>query len=469
MGGSDKVQKPAYIIFECSLSLIKILLIYGRCFKNKPIQICIEEFWSALIPMIICVSFNIVIAIEVTFVKDSKLISTPMKVVNMIFSPIWPIYTLFLTSITIFKNKIYLKDSKKTTDERKRLSIISNNAHLIEVITESSLQPLVQVFSIYLRLAYSDSDVNIVSTEIKGAFDALLAKDWSELGELLETSKTSLQFWSFLTSVASVAWSFQSNYARKKFGQMSIFSRVIYLFYVLFAVNARITIIIGFLLAINSDPRLNSPFTQIYVVIGSHMCLCMLIDLWLNFNKYTGENRHCFWKIRDCLLKAFSTIYIYHPTDDSENEDIRSHLSIDMLILLETIVFTGVISSKSPNSGLLLGIVWAAYLTSLILKVIFYVTLHPWAEVLKSDITSWKWKKSQNEPQVELVKGPRKLKCMAIYDRVVEGTLYEWTICNDGRVESEEEKSKYVHNKSSNFFKKRNAWTVKIGERSGPR
>ena len=160
--------------------------------------------------MIICVTFNIVIAIEATFfVKDSRLISTTMKVVNMIFSPIWPIYTLILTSIVIFKSKIYLKDSKKNTDELKRLSIISNNAHLIEVITESSLQPLVQVFSIYLRLAYSDSDVNIVSTELKGAFDALLANDWSELGELLETSKTSLQFWSFLTSVASVAWSFQ--------------------------------------------------------------------------------------------------------------------------------------------------------------------------------------------------------------------------------------------------------------------
>ena len=142
-------------------------------------QIFIEEFWSALIPMIICVSFNIVIAIEVTFVKDSKLISTPMKVVNMIFSPIWPIYTLFLTSIIIFKSKIYLKDSKKNTDELKRLSIISNNAHLIEVITESSLQPLVQVFSIYLRLAYSDSDVNIVSTELK----APLMHCWQRIGQ----------------------------------------------------------------------------------------------------------------------------------------------------------------------------------------------------------------------------------------------------------------------------------------------
>ena len=156
--------------------------------------------------MIICIALNVLNAIDVTFVKDKDKISTTMKILNMIFSPIWPIYTLFLTSITTYKNKINLKDSKENTDELKRLSIVSNNAHLIEVITESSLQPLVQVFSIYLRLA--DSDVAEANTELKDAFNALLAKDWSELGELLETSKTSLQFWSFLTSVASVAWSF---------------------------------------------------------------------------------------------------------------------------------------------------------------------------------------------------------------------------------------------------------------------
>ena len=28
---------------------------------------------------------------------------------------------------------------------------------------------------------------------------------------------------------------------------------------------------------------------------------------------------------------------------------------------------------------------------------------------------------------------------MAFYDRVVEGTTFEWTICNNGRAEPEEE------------------------------
>ena len=82
----------------------------------------------------------------------------------------------------------------------------------------------------------------------------------------------------------------------------------------------------------------------------------------------------------------------------------RSHISIDFLIFVELIVFTGVISFKQPNSGLLLGIIWGAYLSAVALKVTFYVTLHPWADILKSDIKSWKWKKSLDEPQIALVK-----------------------------------------------------------------
>jgi hypothetical protein len=43
------------------------------------------------------------------------------------------------------------------------------------------------------------------------------------------------------------------------------------------------------------------------------------------------------------------------------------------------------------------------------------------------------------------VKGPRKLKCMTICDRMTEKirSIYDWTICNDGRPDSEEKKGKY--------------------------
>ena len=210
------------------------------------------------------------------------------------------------------KNQIFL-----TKDKLKRLSKVSNRAHLIEVCTESSIQPLIQLFGIYKGLVDIDLTTSKTNVELRGFLNATLAGDWSELGEHFENSNSTLELWSFLTSVASVAWSFQSNFARKKYGHMSIFSRVVYFIYVTLAVNARIVVIISFLLAIGGD------FEQIYAIIGGHMAICILVDLWLNIEKYNGDKKHWFWKARDCLLKSFSTIYLYHPIDDNENEDIR--------------------------------------------------------------------------------------------------------------------------------------------------
>jgi hypothetical protein len=44
------------------------------------------------------------------------------------------------------------------------------------------------------------------------------------------------------------------------------------------------------------------------------------------------------------------------------------------------------------------------------------------------------------------VRGPRKSKCMTICDRMAEkvASVHEWTICNDGRADSEEERGQYI-------------------------
>ena len=125
-------------------------------------------------------------------------------------------------------------------------------------------------------------------------------------------------------------------------------------------------------------------------------------------------------------MNAFASIYLYHPTSDDESEDLRMHLAIDSLIFLEFVAFTGVIASINNNSGLLLGIVWAAYLMALVLKVIFYLTQHPWSDILKDDLTNWK---NLKEPKISHVKGPRKSKTLAILDRIREGMLCDGTIC----------------------------------------
>jgi hypothetical protein len=248
--------------------------------------------------MIFATVFLMLDAIEETFFRVySTDISTGEKVFNILLSPIWPIWSLLLTSWTSFSTKIGLSDVEKDKDKLKRLSKVSNRAHLIEVCTESSIQPLIQIFGIYKGLVESDLTTTKTNDELSGFLNVTLTGNWSELGERLENSNNTLQLWSFLTSVASVAWSFQSNFARKKFGHMTVFSRVVYFIYVFLAVNARIIMIISFTLTIGGENF------QIYSIIGGHMLFSILVDLWLNYDRYFNDDQ-----VGECNSQFFFVI-----------------------------------------------------------------------------------------------------------------------------------------------------------------
>ena len=385
--------------------------------------------------MIISVILNILDAIEETFNEANKELTISKKICNMIFSPIWPIYTLVLMSWAQFRSKTDDGKEEKHKEELKRLTKISNHAHLIEVCTESSLQPLVQFFIIFLALI-GRNVTSDAKNEVTSFYNATLAKDWSKFGEILEESTVTLQFWSFISSVVSIAWSFQSNYARKKFGQMTITSRLVYFLYVLSAVLSRIMIIILFLLSMQSVEETKSRhenFLGMYIVIGIHMAISIVLDLWLNWKIYMNKKMFWFWKFRNCILKAFSSIYIYHPTGDGESENIMMHISIDFLIFIQYLIFTGVIGLTN-----LLGVVWGIYLCALALKIVFYFGLHPWAEVLRKEFGSIK--KSIKEPMIGAVNVPRKSKCFPFCYRLDEALMYEWTICNYGATFMDREK-----------------------------
>ena len=260
----------------------------------------------------------------------------------------------------------------------------------------------------------------------------------SKVVQLYVESKMRLQIWSLVSSIISIAWSFQANYARKKYGQMSYVSRGIYFLYVLLFVTSRIMSIIMVVFFFGG----RQAFTYIYVIIGSHMALTIALDLWLNSYKYRIEKKHWVWKIRDCLLKAFSSIYMYHPLHgNDESEDLRMHVSMDLLIFLEFSSFTGIILWTNHSSNFLLSIIWVAYIMAFVLKLTFYFALHPWADVLRDDFMSWK--KPLKEPKLGKVKGPRESKGLAIWDRVLEGMFCDGMICNKGGNEHEEPKGRF--------------------------
>ena len=61
-------------------------------------------------------------------------------------------------------------------------------------------------------------------------------------------------------------------------------------------------------------------------------------------------------------------------------------MSVDGIILIQFITFTGIIGGRDPNSGWLLGTLWAIYTGAMLLKIAFYLKFHPWAEVVMDDL-----------------------------------------------------------------------------------
>ena len=140
--------------------------------------------------------------------------------------------------------------------------------------------------------------------------------DINVLGSIYHFSSF-FQAWSFVTSIGSIAWSFSSNYARRKFGQMSMLSRFIYFLYILMAVVSRITLIEFFVISLDN-------FHYIYAILAFHIIVVLILDISLNWKTLSDE--HWFWKGKAFLIRGFASIFLHFPVteeDDQKEEDLR--------------------------------------------------------------------------------------------------------------------------------------------------
>ena len=85
--------------------------------------------------MILSVVFLMLDAIEETFYRDySTDISTGEKVFNILLSPIWPIWSLLLTSWTSFSTKIGLSDVEKDKGAKYLVFVSSHSVSLFAIV-----------------------------------------------------------------------------------------------------------------------------------------------------------------------------------------------------------------------------------------------------------------------------------------------------------------------------------------------
>ena len=89
-----------------------------------------------------------------------------------------------------------------------------------------------------------------------------------------------------------------------------------------------------------------------------------------------------------------------------------------MVILAENSIMSFVIGMVYDNySRTLMTVIWVCYLLGFIMKIIFYIGLHPWSELVRNDL-----KKTWGEWQ-------RPIDGKGCWDQFKAGLRVEWNIC----------------------------------------
>lgn len=210
----------------------------------------------------------------------------------------WPLVTIvdhFLKRIYFFGSSSHRKVDRHSERQR-RSQECASRAHLIEVCTEASLQPLLQFYLLLPTLIRLGSEI-----------DHLL--DLS-LINLADTS--AIQFYSVVGSVASMAFSFTTYYRKKKQDAMGIceVNTIIYFFYALCLVLSRLLSFVVF-----------AYFFQPYRWYIPACCVAIhfLLMAFLDFLLSNKENWN--WKQFDCqllyycVLNGLANIFVHNQID----------------------------------------------------------------------------------------------------------------------------------------------------------
>ena len=152
----------------------------------------------------------------------------------------------------------------------------------------------------------------------------------------------------------------------------------------------------------------------VFAAIGVHVFLMTILDqIIAKFNPPNDDVtvKREFWQtvfvIKNHLINAMSNIYI--PWSDGRNEehDVARHILVEVIILAENLAISiwAAISSIpliEENKNKYLAAIWGCYGCYIVIKIGFFLYLHPWADLIKRGIkTSFPslCKKGQKEAQ----------------------------------------------------------------------
>ena len=276
------------------------------------------------------------------------------------------------------------KDRVEARFKLENKSIVSGRSQMIEVCTESSFQPLLQL---YLFLPTLLVTFRNLGKEV--SFDQSAKEFLSNVSHL--------QFWSILSSCLSLAWSFTFYQSLKKRGALDFgvnaLGRILLLFANVLQISSRL---VAFVLFAYSWGDGN--FWPAFVFVLIHIIVMSA------FHLYKTEDIKC-CKLNGIavfqgLLNGISNLYMYNlilplPSKEKKKQLIKrkkgtfnDQLIVDGLFVLENLAII-VIASVCLNIGdiwPLLVFVFSGQLCGLLLKGLYYRFCHIWSSILTKKV-----------------------------------------------------------------------------------
>lgn len=313
--------------------------------------------------------------VDILKISFQFLIAAIQSIFFVVFWPIIMHWRMCMSEVKYLTS--HGENRVKAREDSKEKTIISSRSQMIEVCSESSFQPLLQLYLFLPTLLMFSRGVGNTDQSDSNWFSSI----------------TKLQFWSILTSCISLAWSFNFYQSVKKDGALSFganpWGRVSLLLSNLCQVSTRLTAFV--LLAYSCG---DGNFWPMFVFVLVHIMLLAVIHYQINEKVETGTRQSSMEKIRQSILNGVSNLYLRNlilplPNGKVENKvkdkrrTLHHQFIVDVIFTIENaaiILISFFLVQDIP--GLLLGFVILGHIFGVLLKSAYYNFFHIWSSVL---------------------------------------------------------------------------------------
>ena len=263
-----------------------------------------------------------------------------------------------------------------------RSVVASSRSQMIEVCSESSFQPLLQLYLFLPTL------IMVFNQSAGGPFNPdQNLQDWFN-------NVSDLQFFSILTSCITLSWSFNFHQAVKKKGALGCgtnpIGRVLLLLSNILQISGRLVVCVMYAYSWG-DGNFWPMFVGVLVHIGLMSVIYYQQTMQEPVNQLRCSSR--FQSLYQSIINGISNLYMFNlilPLPKAENQTLIYHREtfqhqaiVDFICMVENvyvIVMASFLVIDIPVELLLYGI--QAHLLGLLLKYTYYYRFHIWSPIL---------------------------------------------------------------------------------------